>query len=170
MTPTKQPCCNKEEEERLSDTTPCRRTVQTLGVFLFCFSLAAGPGETVTEETVKKSRFIARCGHASTFEEAKLLLHRCSAIFTQADECSHALYVHRAGSLILPTPHTTAALRCSFFLFFVFPSFGWSACEIPRRCVLAFVSPRFILLKYSDARLFFVETPPTPIPPRRKLR
>ncbi|CAN0294611.1 unnamed protein product [Ascophyllum nodosum] len=33
-------------------------------------------GETVTEETVKKSRFIARCGHASTFEEAKLLLHR----------------------------------------------------------------------------------------------
>lgn len=33
-------------------------------------------GETETEETIKKSRFIGRCGPAATFEEGKALLGR----------------------------------------------------------------------------------------------
>lgn len=33
-------------------------------------------GEAEAEETIKKSRFIGRCGPAATFEEAKALLGR----------------------------------------------------------------------------------------------
>lgn len=32
--------------------------------------------EAETEETIKKSRFIGRCGPAATFEDAKALLGR----------------------------------------------------------------------------------------------